>query len=191
MSNENSCLKQIIAGTVATVLGGIILALIPATRDFFTGVFSAVGKLLGVIWSFLISEGQIPWIFIVILFLLALPTIVRIIRTFIPKTEELGPSAKDYTTDNFFGVLWRWSYLYSDDLAGFCPNCQTRLVIRREYGYGDGDKTSFYCETCNKNRATLDGDRQFAFGTVWRQIERKINTGKWKEVVEMKKRETK
>lgn len=181
-------LKELIIATLATVLGGIILDWIPVTRNFISGILNAIGNFFHGVWSFLISESQFSWAFIIILFLLAIPTVLRIVQVFIPKPKSSEPSVDDYKEDRFYGVLWRWSSLYSPDLAGFCPNCQTRLVAQIEYGYGIGDKTSFYCETCKKKIVTLDDNRVFVLGTVWRQIERKINTGEWKQVVEKNKK---
>jgi len=182
---ERSCFTDLIIATLATVLGGIILALIPTTRNIILGIFGAIGNFFHVVWDLLKIESRLPWAFIIILFFLAFPSIVKIVRWFIPRSrKEYLPSSNDYQEDEFFGVLWKWSGLYSNELTGFCPNCKTRLIFQREYEYDGNGKTSLYCETCGTKRATLEGDRQFALGIVWRQIERKINNGEWKQVVE-------
>ena len=185
MSKENSCLKEIIVGTLATVLGGIVLALIPITRNFVGGLFNLAGKLLQTLWDFLISEITLPWAVIAILLLLALPTILNFVRRLMPKSGELQLS--NYKEDNLFSIVWRWRVLYDDDyIAPFCPSCNTRLIYKRDDTY-TSHKRIFYCETCSRDIVTIEGDYDSIVKKVWRQIERKVNNGEWKQVVANKK----
>ena len=185
MSKENSCLKEIIVGTLATVFGGIVLALIPITRNFVGGLFNLAGKLLQTLWDFLISEITLPWAVIAILLLLAFPTILNFVRRLMPKSGELQLS--NYKEDNLFSIVWRWSVLYDDDyIAPFCPSCNTRLIYKRDDTY-TSHKRIFYCETCSRDIVTIEGDYDSIVKKVWRQIERKVNNGEWKQVVANKK----
>lgn len=183
MSSEKTYLKEIIAGTVATVLGGIILALFPATRSFFANLFKIIGNFLSNLWKFLFSEISLSWMIIFVLVILALPTILKFIRALTPKTEtDKQPKVDDYKEDIFFGIIWRWS---SGDIVAYCPTCQTRLVYHMELSFPE-NRTTLFCETCNKGLNQFDGDKHSILGKVWRQRERKINTGEWKRTVEGK-----
>ena len=188
MSKEKSYLKEIIVGSLATVLGSIILGLIPVTRNYASSLFSLVSKFFQAVWNFLISEINLPWIVIGILFLLAIPTIITIARKFIPKSEAKAEvyeaKLQDYIEDEFFGVVWRWD---NNGAIGYCPNCQTRVVYNLGYGHR-GIETSLYCETCSRTITTLEGNTSDILGKVARQIERKINTGEWKKIVERKEK---
>lgn len=185
---KKTYLSELIIATLATVLGGLVLAAIPKTRSFFTGLFIAIGEFFEKMWNVLISRWEIPWIFILFLILLTIPTLIRIFRLFVPKSEikpsMYVPKEIDYDEDEFFGVIWRWN---SDEAIGYCPTCQTRVIYKLGYN-GRGIESSLYCETCRRTLTTLDGDRQDVLGRVARQIERKLNTGEWKQVVENKKK---
>jgi hypothetical protein len=187
---QKSCLTELLVATLATILGGLILSWIPVTRNIVSSFFNAIGSFYHVAWDFLTSEGRFPWILIVILFSLAFPTLVKIVRRLIPKPktepEVYEPSQQDYVEDEFFGAIWRW---VSERPAAFCPRCQTRLIYNLGYSHrGLGMTTSLYCETCERTIATLDGDREQVLGMVTRQIEKKINTGEWRQVLEKKRK---
>jgi hypothetical protein len=172
-------------GIIATVVGGIVLTILLTTWKWFLVALNGIVGLAINIWGFSISKVQISWGIILLLMILSLPTILRFVKKFIPKSEKGNILRKnDYTEDEFFGVIWRWD---SDETIGFCPNCQTRLVYNLGYGY-QGMETSLYCETCERTITKLDGNHQDVLGKVARQIEKKVNTGEWKQVVESKKK---
>jgi hypothetical protein len=205
MKKEKSFGKEVLIGTVATVLGGIILAMIPSARDFFAslfslvgGFFSSLGQYFISLWGFLRSPSEVPMGIILLLALLSLPTIVIPFWALI-SSKTTGriqssnePNLYEYKEDIIFDVLWRWDRIpppTPDSISGFCPTCGTRLICKPLYVYAYTKFDSiFFCETCNKDIARLEGTLDYALRTVSRQIERKVNTGEWKWVVETQKK---
>jgi len=175
-------------GVIATVLGGLILAYIPYTRAVAVSLGSVLwqGLVKGstVIWTYFASTATMPWLVVWGLIALSVPTVWCIAKRCIPKRDR-GPTIQDYTSDFFFGVNWRWTYQWGNNpacIAPFCPICSTRLVFVRNIL---DHNTTLRCETCNHDVVTLDGEPHFVVdGTIARQIERRINTGEWKRIVQ-------
>jgi hypothetical protein len=100
-------------------------------------------------------------------------------------SRRRGPTWKDYRTDKFHDMVWRWGCGATpsevDGLSCFCPDVDTQLVYSEE-----SDRTWFECETCHKRFGPLPGDRLHVFSEVTRQIHRKLRTGLW--VPELRRR---
>jgi ribosomal protein S27E len=95
------------------------------------------------------------------------------------------PRTTDYTSDRFFGIVWRWSYpggTMSEPRA-YCPSCDTTLVYSENREYGEW-RTHFYCETCQKECHDAQGGRAYVIAKVVRQVDRKLRNGEWKPIVE-------
>jgi hypothetical protein len=184
--NEKSCLTELVIATLAAVLGGIILAWIPATRNFLSGILLSISQIFASIWNFLVSPISIPIAIFLLLVIMSIPVVWKFIALLFPRKEK-GISLQDYKEDEIFHVVWTWKNtppINPREISGFCPDCRTRLVYRTDVL---DTETVFICDTCKSDLAKFDGDLHFALSTVWRQIERKINTGEWKQVVERRK----
>lgn len=171
---------------IATVLASLILTAIPYTRRFVTSIayilWHWVMSLATAIWAYLTSRLNVPWWGLLVLIALALPTIWRIAKGFLPKRNE-GPKVQDYRSDFFFGAKCRWEYKWDNipmNISSFCPICSTRLVFIRNIFRHD---TTLRCETCSRDIATLDGEPEYVVGMIARQIERRINTGEWRRIL--------
>ena len=172
-------------GIIVTVVGGVILAIILALWNTIVVLLKWLVSTVGDIWMFIISKVSIPWIILILLVVLSLPTIWRFAKTFIPERNE-SLSLQNYRQDTMFNVVWKWAETPPSSIRrinGFCVKCQTRLVY--ETGF-DNNETVFVCEKCGTRSDKFTGDIDNALGVVWRQIERKINTGEWKNIVEQK-----
>lgn len=174
-------------GTIAAVLAGLILSVIPHTRRIAVAVlgaiWSAVSSFFVYLWQYLTSKVDLPWFLVWLLIFAAVPTVWRSIARFLPR--EKGPQKTDYQSDLFFGVSWTWDYGWGDsptNISPFCPVCATRLVYMIDRFDGP---TNLHCETCNKNIREMQGKPEFIEGTIARQIERKLNSGEWKRIVEV------
>ena len=175
-------------GIIATVVGGILLTLWPPFRDVIVKILSWVWGLFVGFWNYLSSEHNVYGWVIIIFVLLAIPTLVVGIRKLIGSSE---PSYQDlYTEDHLFGAKWHWGYDNGSiiHLWCLCPQCESELVysefVPDQYNIdhvGKPPKTEFVCEKCRVSRASLEGRKDHALGTVEREIRRKIRTGKWKE----------
>lgn len=97
---------------------------------------------------------------------------------------EIGSAAPDYasyTEGIFFNLRWRWVYYpdYSDikRVSAYCPICDTALA-----SVGEGfSYTQFHCDTCNSDDSFIDRSLGDLEGSVRRQVDQKIRTGRWKQ----------
>ena len=189
-------------GIIVTVIGGIILTLVfwilggiqEVIKDIVNWILSVKTFIIQYsifLWNHILSSATIPWGLLWLLIILSLIALWKIFSPFVtlfvkkPQTPKpYIPRLDNYRQDILFNVRWKWNNIFgtmpSQPLSFFCPVCSTRMVYS-ENGYPE--KTSFICETCHRTVATLDGDLDFALSTVARQIERRINTGEWKDVV--------
>lgn len=111
----------------------------------------------------------------VALFLMVIFIIVLIVKI-------LEPKHKQYKSDMFHGMIWKWQYKGDRiiDLWCYCPTCKTMLSVDDENCRTTtnlGDKVSFFiCHECGEKEIgrIRGGDRHFALKTVIRDILAKI-----------------
>ena len=185
MKEESHSIRN---GIIATVIGGILLTFWPPFRDVIVKILSRVWGLFVGFWNYLSSEHNVYGWVIVIFVLLVIPTLVVGVRKLIGSRE---PSYQDlYREDHLFGAKWHWDYVNGSiaHLWCLCPQCESELVysefVPDQFNIDDVGKpprTEFVCEKCGISRASLEGRKDYALGTVEREIRRKIRTGEWKE----------
>jgi hypothetical protein len=180
----------IVAGTVATVLGGLILQALGAV-DLF-GMASAIGQWLG-------ASATVPrWSVVLFALIIGanLIALVVVLRRRIAK-----PPWSSYFTDVFFGVRWRWRYhsdysINSESIVPFCPQCDHRLIAgqhsttpataattaRRQsvtdawLQFNPKQETTFRCEACGFSHSEQGELKDFARRVTW-GIEQRISRG--------------
>jgi len=171
-------------GVIATVVGGLILALL----SWFTPFLSWVGSLFSAVWAHVVSSISVPrWLFYPLVVVSLVCVIVGIVKLFGKKDPR-----RQYTSDIFHGMNWRWyldGNLHPHNLRCFCPEDSTRLVYSNDSLWERS--ATFHCETCGRRWGPIDGNQHDAIAMIERQIERKINTGEWKQVVEDHDRDAK
>ncbi|MCG5526417.1 hypothetical protein LRB11_16040 [Ectothiorhodospira haloalkaliphila] len=174
-------------GIIATVIGGAILSFWPPFRDLLLQVVISAWSISVGVWNYLSSTHHVYGWLLLILLSLSVPTIIRVGRRLIPKQEPTHTEL--YTQDFLFGAKWRWGYVDGSivNLWCLCPQCQSELVyaehVPNPYRFKEMEefpRTEFICERCRVPRATLEGKKSYALGTVEREIRRKIRTGEWK-----------
>lgn len=172
----NQKIIAIIIGASGTLLAALVIYLlgylVPVLGWLSAGIIS--------FWKYFKSPLVIPmWLFW-LLILGSIATIFRILKSFL----TTGYSAK-YRRDEFFELVWRWSYPLrpaGDRIWCFCPKCETRLIYRARMLDGV-NLINFFCETCNKEYPQrFSGEIDEVLSKVIRQIDRKIRTGDWKSV---------
>lgn len=173
-------------GIIATVVGGILLTFWPPFRDVIEKILSWVWGLIVGIWSYLSSEHSVYGWVVIVFVLLSIPTLVVGIRKLIASRE---PGYQDlYTEDYLYGAKWHWAYINGSitHLWCLCPHCANELVysefVPDQFNIDHVEKpprTEFVCEKCRVTRASLEGRKDYALGTVEREIRRKIRTGEW------------
>lgn len=133
-----SLLKEnlIITGTIASVLAGIILAILFSKK---------LHAFLTACWEALLKTYLIPLWLTLILALGSLLLIFIILRKLICKSQF------NYTMDEFGGLIWEWEIPYTSErnLECLCPKCFTGLPLN-----GEGGQTHFDCISCNKRTVT-------------------------------------
>jgi hypothetical protein len=171
------------------VIAGLILIFFGWLFNLLKPFFKFILSLFNSIYLFL--KISIPiWILLIIL---AAAIIILFIYRVIKETlSEFPISWKEYTSDNFFGIKFRWGYNNIDNsidwICCYCPSDDTELIINR-----DRYNLVFKCETCGKEYEPIEvyNGKYIYFSNfidrVKRQIIRKIDTGEWEIVVEKAK----
>lgn len=153
-------------GTIATVVGGIILLMVDWVRNAVLDVLLWMWGTVVAGYDWLGRVYAVPAWLLVIIAPLALAEVRRIGVKLWPKR---GPTYKDYTEDHLFGTVWRWQWVGETliNLWAFCPSCDGELVYddstchRLVYGsYDPPCATKFSCERCGGSvKAEFQGNR--------------------------------
>ena len=173
-------------GAIATIIGGIILSFWPSFRELLAKVALWFWSLLSSIWEWLLSSHKVNGWVLVLLVILSVLVLIKL-ASLIVRKKELGVEDL-YKSDYLFGTEWHWSYSNGSirNLWCLCPSCKSELVysefIPNKFDYShDGlePEVDFICERCNATRCSLRGDKNYALGTVEREIRRKIRNNEW------------
>src|SRR5690242_3887522 len=94
----------------SAVIAGIIVLVAAPPLTYFLNWWPAIGKFAQDTYRFALSPTSLPNWFIAVICLLALPTILVLLaflwQTVFPSQQV--PDWKNYTTDTFFDLRWRW-----------------------------------------------------------------------------------
>jgi hypothetical protein len=171
---------------ITAIVGALVLALFPSVRDF---AFSLPGH----VWAFLGWLGEpvqtTRWVF----WTLTLSVIALVGLVLVGLAATVINSHRAYTTDTFFGVVWRWTWtrgrpIGSDDLNPYCPKCDRWVTLQEEDRYGN-DFTHVVCEACGID-SVREGTRHQFRHEVIREIDLKLRNGEWKKAVKRVKETT-
>jgi hypothetical protein len=183
--------KEISIKVIATVVSTLILAALALVLKFVPGVwyisveaFSWVlnAKFLTPVWilfPLIISAG------ILIL------VVLKNIHFETDKNNEGVLDWRNYVSDNFFGMKWRWSWSNGSlvNLWSFCLSDDTTLVFREHYFDPTpsmilgGRGVIFHCETCGREFGPFTEDEKSLSNKAKRQIDRKLRTNEWQSEV--------
>jgi ribosomal protein S27E len=175
-NNRSSVITQVIAGLIiAATLGAI---------SFILSTFKLFIVVAKDFLNHLQETSEWPnWC----LYLLVLMSIYNLVYWLARFINLIRPNVETYNHDTFLNLQWRWSYIsgYPANVQAFCPHCETMLVYSEVGGHFDIHReTILTCETCNRDLLSLDGDKDSLVLKIHRQIDRKIRTGEWQNVVE-------
>ena len=187
MKKSNSQFHPIRDGVIATVVGGVILALIaPPFRDFVVRAASAVVRVIAWVWRTLSTSHPIPgWVITLgVLFILAGAFIIlAALREVLLEDDP----RRRYTEDYIDGAKWRWIWTSKGitGLCGYCPTCDAELVAIIESSFQSS--TDFICDRCSSPRdgsqfrvvTKLMGSRVNALASIKREIRRRVRTGQY------------
>ncbi len=177
--SDNHPLRTLVLGTV---ISGLILAIFLWLAGFLPAIWHALKSASIWFFHFLVSSFPIPVWSIVFIFILIVPTLIKLFSRF-SKKDVNHPNWRDYNEDEILKMRWRWRYTsYGgniENIVCFCPSDDTQLI------YEDwGSQVVFRCETCRRQFGPIQGSHGYIIGMIERQIQRKLRTGEWKEVVQ-------
>jgi hypothetical protein len=169
-------------GIIIAVISGLLLTLL---LYIFPLILKFIWSQITAFWKFLGSPVTLYGFAFIVLVILSMLWLVGFIGNVVSWLKPKGLSFEDYREDVVFDVRWKWKYplrgFWRGEIQGFCVTCGTRLVVKKDY-FDEG--ATLYCETCYKDALPLEGDLDYTLGKVARQIERRIENGEWKSVVE-------
>ena len=162
------------------IVAGLVVAAVVGAISFIPGVFKWVAASVIDLWIHLRGTSWFPNWSVYLLVLMSIHTLVYWIARV---TKPKGPNVTAYNQDTFLGLKWRWLYIAGRpaNAWAFCPHCDTVLVYSE-----DTRQTVLTCETCARDLLQHEGDKDYLVQKIRRQIERKIRSGEWKQVVEIK-----
>jgi len=172
----------------AKVFVGVVVSLVVA---LLTWLVLALGRpLLGLVvrgWALLGRDVRVPVWLLLVAAALAIVTLVRAVLSFVwPDPRVEPPAWHDYTEDSFLGCNWRWQYFRNDvtDLDCYCPKCDNQVVFVQNRHLGPNRNTTILeCERCGWASTRLKGLAPWVRARVTREIDRKLRSGEWKQVV--------
>ncbi len=175
-------LKKLTSEVLLKILVGIFTPIGLSLWAYLEGWWPALWA--GVIASvlFFLADTRTPnWLLLVMAgcTFLALLLAIRKLRT-------TTPQPTDYCSDLFFNMRWRWAYAGGrvHNLATFCPRCDLQIVPHDESGYRAADLYGYRCTDCATTLHTSHYTPRSLYEQVELQIEKKLRSGAWREVVD-------
>jgi hypothetical protein len=164
-------LSKVIASAIvgiALLLGSYLLGFWPIFRTFIRSVV-----------DYALSRTNVPNWILLILIISLFSWIVRFSMRLWYAFFSVGEVGDwhSYTSDDLFGVHWRWNYNYHNevsDLCGFCPACDLQV-------YPDSlavfPGVRYRCDDCGWTRDFPPSAE--VTDRVIREIHRKLRSGEW------------
>ena len=181
---ENKIISTIIAGvTVELIATAIIieinkLDLIKSTKIIWSAIFRFFSAIL---------NFNIPvWIILIVIIILYI--VLRIIIRIKEYQNSDESWYKDYTEENYRGVLYNWSYYKTFegkiDLSNFTPiciYCRGNLTTTNHYGNSHYMTQRLYCPNCDKVLETPSSEdinqaQVFVRNNLKKRLEEKTNS---------------
>lgn len=165
------------------VIAAAILAGLGAVLTYFLQLWPIIASAVRTTNLLLLRSSPVPNWLIRLLCLLALPSILLFASAMWPN-KAVGTSKdewRQYTSDHFFGLLWRWEYSGSAliNLSPFCSNCDYQVYPQHASGYRVIDRYVFHCNSCNLDIHEIDEPFVLFENKVMRFIQQKLRTGTW------------
>ena len=185
-TNLHAMLKKLWNDPVwSKVIAGAILAVGTLLGTYFLDWWPTIGRFAKDAYNFALSPTSLlNWI-IGVLGLLAAPTIIGLLAIIWQKIFPSSSSATDwrnYTTDKFFGLRWRWRYFGDGkiyDVHTFCPHCDFQIYAEDASAYRAVDRITFRCDSCSQRLGEFDEPFASLENKVKRFVQQKIRNGSW------------
>jgi len=170
------------------IAAGIIIILTAAISGF-TGFWPTIAIVASAVWSWLTSTIAIPiWLLFVLSICTAVALLVSVLLvvSILRDNSVSEPTSHSYTTDEFFNIRWRWSYMGGGtiyDLYSFCTKCDYQVfpfdtMVYSRFG------SKYKCGDCGEDLGTFAKDQHEVEQEIKLLIQRKIRNGEWRQALE-------
>lgn len=94
----------------------------------------------------------------------------------------------EYCQDNFDNLLWKWNWSsgYPSNLTAYCPDCKRIMLVIEDRMYAKGPSLKIECQSC-RQPVILEGNPIAIEKSIRIEIQLRVDTGEWKEIVERNK----
>ena len=171
------------------VIAGAILAAAAAAGAYSLNLWPAIGAGIKHSYHFMGARTALPNWAILGLGLTSLPALVLLVAfawQFTQSKAGNGSSWRDYTTDTYFTLRWRWKYFDNAqpyELHTFCPHCDFQVYPQSASQYHTVDRIGFFCDSCNRQLGLFDESFKSLENKTIRFIQQKIRNSTWKDQV--------
>lgn len=168
------------------VLAGIILLVVAPPVTYVLNWWPAIGEVVQTAYHFALLPTALPNWIIALLGLLTFSTILirlaALWQAAFPPNQ--APTWKNYTTDTFFNLRWRWRYFDDGQLHSlcvFCPHCDLQVNPQQNLiGYRGVDRIGFHCDKCGQSLAEFNESIGSLENKVKRHIQLKLRNQTWR-----------
>ena len=134
-------------------------------------------------WAYVLGSTLIPrWLLGVII----IPCILLVIAILSGLKDKFSDkntavSWRNYTSDNFFGLLWSWRYIGNqiDNLHSLCPHCKYQILPRDVAAYAVVPRFECTCDDCGYSAGSFEGYPEELRQKVQLKIQKATRTGDW------------
>ena len=167
---------------IAILIAAAIIAAVKPLRNYAIVAFGWYFNLGIMFLDYLGTTFLVPLWLIVAVFLILLLLLFLLTRAILRQsaTSAAKKSQLSYTSDQFHGLIWRWSIdsdLEPYFISTFCPRCDMQLHPR---GSPYPDSTQFQCDKCGYISEVIKLEPAQLEEWVIREIQRKLRTNEWK-----------
>jgi hypothetical protein len=154
------------------VIAGLILVALAYFSGWWWPHISGA-FLQGVLW--ILAKTQVPNWLLILLSILALGFVGCVILITMMLRDKQTADWLSYSTDTFFEMKWRWTYVggHIDKLAPFCPQCDLQIIPKRT-GYRAASQVLYECEDCNSFARVIDLPQDEMEARIHRLIQKKL-----------------
>ena len=166
------------------VIAAAILFAIAAIWSYFKGWWPSIGMTIARVLFWMSDRTLTPnWLLslfsICTLLMIGLGAVILWAIIF-PK--PVGVNWRTFTTDEFFGIRWRWRFDSSGDIYdvnSFCSACDYQVYAHYVGPYKIVNRIAYRCEDCDRVLGKFEMSKKELEDRVIRSIQKKLRTGTW------------
>ena len=169
------------------VIASVILAMGAAISAYFLDWWPLIGQFAFQSYQFILASTFVPNWALLIMGLLSLPALVllgAVAWQTVFRSEQPSLSWRNYTTDIYFGLRWRWRYFDDGqiyDTHTFCPHCDFQVYSRDVSFYSAIDHIAFHCDSCGRHLGEFQESLASLESKTKRFIQQKVRNGTWRD----------